>query len=76
MRKLMNGKIAEQGWICPICHEGFTNYRAISCLTTGNRKEWAELGEMIIRTISKQPTGGVTEKKDQPEWMTDGPSVG
>jgi hypothetical protein len=36
-------------------------------------KEWAELGEMIIRTTSKQPTGGVTEKKDQPEWMADGP---
>jgi hypothetical protein len=30
---------------------------------------------MIIRTISKQHTGGVTKKKDQPEWMTDGPSV-
>jgi hypothetical protein len=62
MRKLMNGKIAEQGWICPICHEGFTNYRAISCLTTGNRKEWAELGEMIIQTMSKQHIG-VNEEK-------------
>ena len=31
---------------------------------------------MTIRTISKQHTGGVTKKKDQPEWMTDGPSVG
>jgi hypothetical protein len=27
---------------------------------------------MIIRTTSKQRTGGVTEKKDQPEWMTNG----
>jgi hypothetical protein len=31
---------------------------------------------MTIRTISKQPTGGATEKKDQLEWTTDGPSVG
>jgi hypothetical protein len=30
---------------------------------------------MIIRTIFKQHIGGVTKKKDQPEWMTDGPSV-
>ena len=29
---------------------------------------------MIIRTISKQHTGGVMEKKDQPELMTDGRS--
>jgi hypothetical protein len=29
MRKLMNRKIAEQGGICPICHEGFTNYSDI-----------------------------------------------
>ena len=36
--------------------------------TTGIRKEWAELGEMITRTTSKQRTGGVTEKKDRPEW--------
>ena len=27
---------------------------------------------MIIRRISKQHIGGVMEKKDQPEWMTDG----
>jgi len=30
---------------------------------------------MIIRTISKQHIGGVTEKKDQPEWITDGRSA-
>ena len=30
---------------------------------------------MTIRTISKQPTGGATEKKDQLEWTTDGPSA-
>ncbi len=30
---------------------------------------------MIIRTISRQHTGGATKRRDQPEWMTDGPSV-
>jgi hypothetical protein len=30
---------------------------------------------MTIRTISKRLTGGVTEKKDQLEWTTDGRSV-
>ena len=30
---------------------------------------------MIIRKISRQHIGGVTKKKDQPEWMTDGPSA-
>jgi len=29
---------------------------------------------MTTQTISKQHTGGVTEKKDQPESMTNGPS--
>ena len=29
---------------------------------------------MITRTISRQRIGGVTAKKDRPEW-TDGPSV-
>lgn len=31
---------------------------------------------MTIQTIFKQHIGGVTEKKDQPEWTSDGPSVG
>jgi len=30
---------------------------------------------MTTQTISKQHTGGVTEKKDQPESMTNSPSV-
>lgn len=34
-------------------------------------KGWAERGETTIQTTFKQPTGGVTEKKDQPEWRTD-----
>jgi hypothetical protein len=29
MRKLMNRKIVEQGGICPICHEEFTDYNDI-----------------------------------------------
>ena len=43
-----------------------------SCLTIRIPKVWAERGETIIRTISKQHTGGVTEKKDQPELIADG----
>jgi hypothetical protein len=40
--------------------------------TTGIQKEWEERGETTIQTIFKQHTGGATEKKDQPEKMTDG----
>jgi hypothetical protein len=29
MRKLMNRKVIEQGGICPICHEDFTDYNDI-----------------------------------------------
>jgi hypothetical protein len=49
---------------------------ATSCQIIGILKGWEERGEMIIRTISKQHTGGATGKKDQPESTTDGPSVG
>ena len=38
-------------------------------------KEWEERGETIIQTISKQHIGGAMEKKDPPEWMTDGESA-
>jgi hypothetical protein len=31
---------------------------------------------MIIQRIFKQRTGGAMKRKDQPEWMTDGRSVG
>jgi len=43
--------------------------------TIGIPKEWAERGETTIQTISKQHIGGVTERKDQPEGMTDGRSA-
>src|SRR5947199_228532 len=46
----------------------------ISYRITRTRKEWAVRGEMTIQTISKQHTGGVTKKKDQPEWMANGRS--
>ena len=49
--------------------------QTISCRTIRIPKEWEELGGTTIRTTSRQPTGGVTEKKDQPEWITDGRSV-
>src|ERR1700722_11882171 len=47
----------------------------MSFQTTGIPKEWDERGAMTPQTISKQHTGGVTEKKDQPESMTNGRSV-
>jgi hypothetical protein len=37
--------------------------------TTRIRKGWEERGETTIRTIFRQHTGGVTGKKDPPEWM-------
>jgi hypothetical protein len=36
--------------------------------TIGIPRGWAELGETTTQTIFKQRTGGVTKKKDQPEW--------
>ena len=41
---------------------------ATSSRIIGIPREWEEPGEMIIRTTSKQHTGGATEKKDQQEW--------
>lgn len=35
---------------------------------TNDAKEWAELGETTIQTISRQCIGGVMKKRDQPEW--------
>src|SRR5208283_4719085 len=46
-----------------------------SCQTTRIPKEWEGRGEMTIRTISKPHTGGVTKRRDQPEWTNDGRSV-
>ena len=36
--------------------------------TTRTPKEWEGRGEMTIPTISKQHIGGVTKRKDRPEW--------
>ena len=75
MRKLLNVKIVEQSRICAICHEEFTDYNDI-VPDHEIPKEWEEHGETTTPTISKQHTGGVMGKRDQPEWMTDGRSVG
>lgn len=77
MRRLLNRKIVEQDRKCAICHEEFIDYSDIvpGCQITEVRKEWEERGEMIIRTISKQHTGGATKKRDQPGWMGDGRSA-
>ena len=44
--------------------------------TTRIRKEGEAHGETIIRTTSRQHTGGAMKRKHQPEWMTDGRSLG
>jgi hypothetical protein len=44
----------------------------IPCRTTRIRKEWAGPGETIIRTTSRQHTGGAMKKRAQPGWMTEG----
>jgi hypothetical protein len=49
MRKLIDRKIVEQGGICPICREEFLHYNDI-VPDHGDRKEWQELGEMILPT--------------------------
>lgn len=36
--------------------------------TTEIRKEWAEHGEMTIRTTFRRRIGGVTKRKDQKGW--------
>ena len=47
----------------PICHEDSPT-TAISRRITTIPKEWEERRETIIRTISKQHTGGVTKTRD------------
>jgi hypothetical protein len=75
MRKLLKGKIVQQGGICAICHEGFTDYNDV-VPTTGIRKEWEERGGMTTRTISRQHIGGVMMKKGQADWTNDGRLTG
>jgi len=60
MRKLLKRKVVEQMGICAICQEEFT-----SDIVPDHRtpKEWEERGEMTIRTISKQRTGGCNGEK-------------
>jgi hypothetical protein len=74
MRKLMKRKIVEQGGICPICHEEFTDYNDI---VPDHRepKAWEGRGETTTPTISKRRIGGVTKRRDQPGLTTDGPSA-
>jgi len=67
MRKLLNRKIRQQGGICAICHEEFTDFNDI-VPDHKNPKGMGGRGEMIIRTISRQHIGGVTKKKHQAEW--------
>ena len=71
MRKLLNRKIVERTGNVPSATKG-SRITTTSCLTTRIRKEWEEPGGTIIRIISKQHTGGATERKGQPGLTTDG----
>ena len=44
--------------------------------TIGIRKEWAEGGGTIIQTTSKPHIGGVTKRRDQSEWISEGSVAG
>jgi hypothetical protein len=75
MRKLLNRKVRQQAGICAICQEEFTDYNDV-VPDHRNPKEWAELGETTIQTISRQRIGGATKKRDQRGWASDGRSDG
>jgi hypothetical protein len=40
------------------------------------RREWAEAGGTIIRITSRQYIGGVTKRRDQSEWISEGSVAG
>ena len=75
MRKLLNRKIVEQNRISQSASKNSPITTMLSRIIR-SRKGWEELGEMITRITSRQRTGGVMKKKDQPEWKTDGRLVG
>lgn len=75
MRKLLNRKIVQQGGICAICHEEFTDYNDV-VPDHKNPKGMGGRGGMTTRITSRQRIGGVTKKRDRPESATDGRSAG
>jgi hypothetical protein len=74
MRKLLNRKIRQQGGICAICHEEFTDYNDIvpdHRNPKGMGGAWRDDHPDNIQAN----IGGVTTKRDRPERMTDGESA-
>jgi hypothetical protein len=75
MRKLLNRKTVKQERICPICHEEFTDYNDI----VPDHRDPKGMGgdSRDDHPDNMQATHWcVMEEKDQPGWMSDGPSVG
>jgi hypothetical protein len=66
MQRLLKRKIVEQGRRCAICHQEFTDYNDV-VPDHKSPKEWAAPGAMTTGTMCRQPIGGVTEKRAQPE---------
>jgi hypothetical protein len=74
MRKLLNRKTVQQpGYARSATKTSLIT--AMSSRTTRIRKEWAERGGTIIRTISRQHIGGITKKGINENRMPYGRSV-
>ena len=74
MRKLLNRKTVKQERICPICHEEFTDYNDI----VPDHRDPKGMGgdSRDDHPDNMQATHWcVMEEKDQPGWMSDGPSA-
>jgi hypothetical protein len=70
MRKLTNRKVREQGGTCAICHEDFTDYSDIvpdHKSPKGMGGGWRDDHPDNIQAH----IGGVTKRRDQPEWISE-----
>jgi len=75
MRKLLNRKFDSRRVYVRSATKSFAIITT-SSPTIGIRKEWAEGGGTIIRTTSRQYIGGVTKRRDQSEWISEGSVAG
>lgn len=74
MRKLLKRKIVEQDKNVPSATKNSPTTTTL-CRITRIPKGWEGLGETTIQTTFEQRIGGAIQRRDQPEWMTDGRSA-
>jgi hypothetical protein len=67
MRKVLTAKLSSKIGYVPSAMKSSPTITT-SCQTTEIPKEWEGRGGTIIQTTFKQHIGGVTKRKDQPEW--------